>query len=222
MRLSTLALIPLVFYFFRFLAFVKDNYLPSLFIFDPKVLQALSQEAIAAHPDCSDPNEIFVTLHSKLKAEYGDYIDEYSSDRWMFNNAGGAMGNFIILHASLTEYLIIFGSTLGTEGHTGHHLADDYFTILYGEQHAALHNETVKTVYKPGDVHHLKYGTAKQYSLPSPNGGYALELAQGYIPTMLFFGFSDSIFSTVDPVNLYRQVYFTGENILKNILRGKL
>lgn len=87
------------------------------------------------------------------------------------------MGSMYIIHASITEYLIIYGTPLGTEGHTGRHTADDYFHILEGEEWAAPANSLVMERYPRGTVHHMRRGDKKQYKMHE--GCWALELAQG-------------------------------------------
>jgi C-8 sterol isomerase len=101
------------------------------------------------------------------------------TSEWVFNNAGGAMGAMYIIHASVTEYLIIFGTPLGTEGHSGIHTADDYFNILVGEQWAFAPGSLEKEVYPAGSVNLLRRGYGKQYKMHE--GCWALEYARGTI-----------------------------------------
>lgn len=87
------------------------------------------------------------------------------------------MGAVYMIHASITEYLIIFGTPSGTEGHTGLFLADDYFHILVGEQWAFQPGALEKEVYRPGDLHLMRRGVKKQYKMHE--GAWAMEYVRG-------------------------------------------
>jgi C-8 sterol isomerase len=166
---------------------LDTHFIRAQFIFDPVKLQQISQSAISMHGSGSNATEpLLRQITQDLRAAYGDAVQDWTADDWFFNNAGGAMGTMVILHASVSEYLIFFGTALQTEGHSGVHLADDYFTILTGHQHAAKAGELTAHVFGPGDQNHLRRGEAVQYSMPGPC--FALELAQGWIPAMLPFG----------------------------------
>eukprot|EP00284_Hemiselmis_tepida_P008772 CAMPEP_0174918890 /NCGR_PEP_ID=MMETSP1355-20121228/3354_1 /TAXON_ID=464990 /ORGANISM="Hemiselmis tepida, Strain CCMP443" /LENGTH=196 /DNA_ID=CAMNT_0016164093 /DNA_START=8 /DNA_END=594 /DNA_ORIENTATION=+ len=166
-------------------------------VFDPKVLHQIAKDAI----DQGGLNHTAVVYKTiaGMKARYPDHIKE--APKWVFNNAGGAMGSMLILHASFSEYIIIFGSAIGTEGHTGRFLADDWFHILTGEQWAFEPGAIHKEVYKPGSQHHLKWGVAKGYKFPDEC--WALEYARGNIVAMLPFGYFDTLFSTIDFITLW-------------------
>lgn len=209
---AVLLILTPIFYFL-------DSQVHTQFVFSPAKLQELSREAIAKHKNEKDPTALFNTLTKLLRAEYGDAVMQWTPNDWFFNNAGGAMGTMVILHASVTEYLILFGTALQTEGHSGIHMADDYFTILYGEQHAAAPSDHVARIYGPGDQNHLHRGDGIQYSMPGPC--FALELAQGWIPAMLPFGFMDTFSSTLDWWNLWKTVKLTAIAMGKQAIRGK-
>lgn len=121
----------------------------------------------------------------------------------------------------ITEYLIIFGTSIGTEGHTGRHTADDYFHILTGTQLAydPSKNPYEPEIYSPGSVHHLRRGEVKQYKMES--SCFALEYARGWIPPMMGFGYADTFSSTLDFGTLWRTTVVTGREMVGNLGRGK-
>jgi len=198
------------------LYYFLDSHLDWFYILSPPELHDLSLRAIAAHGN--DTRSVVAYIATELQDKFpGGYIN--LDQEWIFNNAGGAMGAMYIIHASITEYLIIFGTTVGTEGHTGRHTADDYFHIIRGTQLAYTPGDFEPEVYPQGSVHHLLRGTVKQYKMDE--ACFALEYARGWIPPMLFFGFADGLTSTLDLPTLWRTTWVTGREMVSNLLRGK-
>ncbi|KAK9471737.1 C-8 sterol isomerase [Dipodascopsis tothii] len=196
-----------------------DKYLlQSWFIFDRDYLQELVTKATTEHPN--NATAIFQLISDGLVERYGETVNPYNTEDWVFNNAGGAMGSMFVLHSSISEYLIFFGTAVGTEGHTGVHMADDYFYILQGEQRVHRLGDPLPQIYKPGQMNHLTRGSVGQYMMPDTC--WALELAQGWIPAMLPFGFADALSSTLDAKTLGYTVWLSASNIVKNLLRGKI
>ncbi|KAK3685552.1 C-8 sterol isomerase [Podospora appendiculata] len=197
--------------------YVLEQNLNSFYIFETDHLHDLAKRGIAAHGN--DTRSIVKYIVDELGDRTATKSHINFDEEWVFNNAGGAMGAMYIIHASVTEYLIIFGTAIGTEGHTGRHTADDYFHILTGVQTAYVPGAYEPEVYPPGSVHHLRRGTVKQYKMPE--SCFALEYARGWIPPMLFFGYADGLSSTLDFPTLWRMSYVTAREMIGNLLLGK-
>ncbi|UZJ54998.1 hypothetical protein CBS101457_004318 [Exobasidium rhododendri] len=203
--------------------YALDQIRSTFYIFDPADLHKITQSSVAKYGN--DTQAIFddIIIALKKNPKYSATLNSRShrdENEWVFNNAGGAMGAMYIIHASITEYLIFFGSPVGTEGHTGRHTADDYFHILSGEQRAYYPGALVPEIYAPGSQHHLKRGHAKQYLMPE-NGCWALELAQGWIPPMMPFGLADTLSSTLDIPTFAKTCWLTAREMVGNLLVGK-
>lgn len=80
--------------------------LDQFYIFEPEYLHDLSQRAISTHGNDTKAVVSFIVDELGQK-ETGAYVNK--DQEWVFNNAGGAMGAMYVIHASITEYLIIFG-----------------------------------------------------------------------------------------------------------------
>lgn len=85
--------------------YVEQN-LESFFIFDVQHLHEVTGRAVATHG--ADTRAVVSHIIEELEGKVSTAHLNLDED-WMFNNAGGAMGGMYIIHASITEYLIIFG-----------------------------------------------------------------------------------------------------------------
>lgn len=60
-------------------------------------LQAIAQQSIAANH--TSVGALLDDVRQRLASTYPEYIDNSETPQWIFNNAGGAMGSMLVLHA---------------------------------------------------------------------------------------------------------------------------
>jgi C-8 sterol isomerase len=183
------------------------------FIFDPDVLHDIIKGTLGQPIE-----DTIEQLAHDLAERYPGHV--LPNTGWVFNNAGGAMGSMRVLHASLTEYILVFGSAIGTEGASGRFHADDYFYMLEGEHWCYGEGEFERTVTSPGEVSVLKRGESKAYRFP--DRAWGVEYARGTIPLMLPFGLADTFTSTLDFKQLSTIIRMYGKHVVHNLMQGKI
>uniref|UniRef100_A0A8C5X444 Sigma non-opioid intracellular receptor 1 n=1 Tax=Malurus cyaneus samueli TaxID=2593467 RepID=A0A8C5X444_9PASS len=111
------------------------------------------------------------------------------------------MGSMCLLHASLTEYVLLFGTAVDTGGHSGRYWADISDTLISGTFRQWKEGTTRSEIYYPGDtiVHQAGEATSVQWSA----GTWMVEYGRGFIPSTLAFALADTLFSTQDFVTLF-------------------
>lgn len=101
-----------------------------------------------------------------------------------------------LLHASTKEYVMIWGTPIGSEGHTGRHLVEFYDTVLDGEAWYYQEGQFTRDVYAPGD--HIFLGKGQSAGMHYPDHVWMVEYARGILPSLLPFGLADALLSTLD------------------------
>lgn len=183
-------------------------------VFDPDVLYECSKAGIGLPTEAA-----FDAVTAALDAAYPGRI--YTGPRrWILNNAGGAMGQMTLLYGSLREYIIIFGTPIGTEGHSGRYGSEVWDWTFKGEMWCYLEGESERRVYGPGDPAYLGASACKGYRIP--DHAWMLEYARGFIPAMLPFGLADTLVSTLDRTTLARTFVDYGKRVFASLRRGQL
>ena len=182
------------------------------YLFEPTRLQQVVQPFIGqALP------QLFEGLVVALSNAYPQVVDQR---RWIFNNAGGAMGQIRLLYASLSEYLMLFGTPIGTEGHSGRYATEVWDVVLAGEMWTYLEGQVDRTVHRPGEMAYLGRSQAKGYRIP--DFVWMLEYARGPIPTMLPFGLADAATSTLDLRAFGRTMWTYSRCVFRSLCQGRL
>lgn len=150
-------------------------------LFDDELLHQITNNAVQANMSLE---ETFANITAELKFHYGPHIT--TSEEWQFNCAGGFKSAMKILHISITEYIMFWGSSVSATGMSGRHFGEFHDFIISGE-FTQWKEGTVETkTYGPmGRVHHGRYKGSVVSLKP---GTWMLEHFVGFLPTSLPFG----------------------------------
>jgi hypothetical protein len=168
---------------------------PGRYVFDPNTIHE-----IAARNLGSRPAEMFAAIEGQLTVRYPGHIDR--TQPWIFSNAGGAMIQVRFLYASFSEYVLFFGTPVGTEGHSGRHPAEFHDTVLDGEAWYYREGQFDRDVHRPGD--RIFVGRGQAAGMRIPDHVWMVEYCRGAIPLMLPFGLADALTSTLDLKTIVR------------------
>ncbi|CAJ1071142.1 sigma non-opioid intracellular receptor 1 [Xyrichtys novacula] len=132
--------------------------------------------------------------------------------QWVFVNAGGWMGSMCLLHASLTEYLLLFGTAVDTGGHSGRYWAEISDTVISGTFRQWKEGTTKSEIYYPGDT--ILHGVGEATSVQWSAGTWMVEYGRGFIPSTLGFALADTLFSTQDFLTMFYTIHVYVKGLL--------
>jgi hypothetical protein len=153
--------------------------------FDPEVVHLCAMECLG-----KPKPQMFEAFAAALARHYPKVLD--FSQPWIYSIAGGAMIQMKLYYASMTEYIMIWGTPIGSEGHSGRHFSGFWDTVIDGETWYYAEGQFEKTIYKPGNRIYVGPGQARAMNFT--NGVWAVEYARGFLPLSMPFGIAEEIF----------------------------
>jgi hypothetical protein len=158
-------------------------------IFDPEVIDECALAGIGRKKP-----EMFDVIAREIEKRYPGRIDH--DQPWIYSIAGGAMIQMKLYFASLHEYIMIWGTPIGSEGHSGRHRVSFWDTVIDGEAWYYAEGQFEKRIYRPGD--RIFVGRGQAAGMNFTDGVWAVEYARGPLMMSLPFGLADELLSTLD------------------------
>jgi len=159
------------------------------YVFDPDIVHECSLASL----DKPKP-AMFDAFAEAMENKYPGRLD--LDQPWIFSNAGGAMIQMKLYYASVFEYIMIWGTPIGSEGHSGRHRVGFWDTVIDGEMWYYGEGQFSKRVYVPGD--RVYVGPNQARAMNFTTGVWAVEYARGPLPLSIPFGLADELVSTLD------------------------
>lgn len=162
------------------------------------------------------PEEGIARIHEALMAKYPGLIKENLD--WTFNFTGATMAQMTLLYASTSEYILIFGTPVGSDGFSGRYPGMTVWDCMFaGEMWTFTEGQYEKRVYLPGECAILEKNQGKGYRMFE--GTWMLEYTRGNIPAALPTGVFAPTQLTLDWQNAWRTMKNYAERVADSALK---
>lgn len=183
-------------------------------IFDPDTLHAIARKGVNL-----PFREMVRTVSDELALAYPGHIEP--REDWFYSFAAGIKGSMTVLHASLTEYIVIFGSALPTGGFSGRYPIEIHDFMMSGEMWTCTDdNVGERIVTPPGEGVVLRPDQTK--CVHFPEGGWMLEYGRGPVPLAMPLALADALLSCGDFHTVFKTFRVYGRLTVRELLKGKL
>jgi C-8 sterol isomerase len=184
-------------------------------VFDPQLLEQIVRDSVARF---ATPQERLQYIEQELANRYPKYV---STNRpYHFIGAGGTFGAVKILHASITEYIIVYGTKFANSGPSGRFpfVVRDY--VVSGRLATHLPENVHEVNYFwPGQVTTLKPFKNNFYQMEPDT--WLIEYGSGFIPGSLVSILANLV-TTFDFVGTAKLSWDFGTAVLGQLFKGKI
>lgn len=180
------------------------------YIFDPQVVHECATSMIGRRKP-----EMFEVFHEEMSLHYPGLLDD--SQPWVYSIAGGSLIQMKMFYASFNEYVMIWGTPIGSSGFSGRHVTGFWDTVVEGEMRYFGEGRFDASVYRPGDQVYVGPGQARAMNFR--DGVYAVEYARGPIAASVPFGMADVLFSCWDFVTAAQTLTMYTDLTMQHVAR---
>ncbi|OWF56047.1 Sigma non-opioid intracellular receptor 1 [Mizuhopecten yessoensis] len=128
-------------------------------------------------------------IKTELRKRFPGHILSEEDEQWMFMNARSWKGKMCILHASLSEYILLFGTDVDIVSFFGRYWANTSYTILTGSCRQWKFGQLSSKVFAPGETVFHTWDEVSPFELEA--GTLMVEYGRGFIPYTFGFALAD-------------------------------
>ena len=184
------------------------------YIFDPAVIHEIGKKGVGLPPE-----EMVPVIMNELAAAYPGHVAKEA--KFIFSIVAGITGIMTVLHGSLSEYIVLFGTPVGSEGFSGRYGLDIYDVVISGEMWTYTEENFLRReVHRAGEMAALKKGQAKGVKLHEDL--WLLEYGRGFVPGCLPLALADAMLSCLDPLTVGKTLAHYGKLVIGELMQGKI